>query len=113
MKLTYDVNQNPPLKKNLLYAFQQLLAIMAATPVGWTNMWIAILGDVGVLIICILNAMRAMGSRKATSHGREVCCCCHEHEHHHDDDGCCCCHEHRHDHHEHDGECHCHHEDKE
>ena len=31
MKLTYDVNQNPPLKKNLLYAFQQLLAIMAAT----------------------------------------------------------------------------------
>ena len=31
MKLTYDINQNPPLKKNLLYAFQQLLAIMAAT----------------------------------------------------------------------------------
>ena len=31
MKLTYDVNQNPPLKKNLIYAFQQLLAIMAAT----------------------------------------------------------------------------------
>ncbi len=31
MKLTYDVNQNPPLKKNLVYAFQQLLAIMAAT----------------------------------------------------------------------------------
>ena len=31
MKLTYDINQNPPLKKNLVYAFQQLLAIMAAT----------------------------------------------------------------------------------
>ena len=31
MKLTYDVNQNPPLRKNLIYAFQQLLAIMAAT----------------------------------------------------------------------------------
>ena len=31
MKLIYDVNQNPPLKKNLIYAFQQLLAIMAAT----------------------------------------------------------------------------------
>ncbi len=31
MKLTYDVNQTPPLKKNLIYAFQQLLAIMAAT----------------------------------------------------------------------------------
>ncbi|MBR5230938.1 MAG: uracil-xanthine permease [Clostridia bacterium] len=31
MKLVYDVHQNPPLKKNLIYAFQQLLAIMAAT----------------------------------------------------------------------------------
>ena len=31
MKLTYDVNQTPPLRKNLIYAFQQLLAIMAAT----------------------------------------------------------------------------------
>ncbi len=31
MKLVYKVDQNPPLKKNLIYAFQQLLAIMAAT----------------------------------------------------------------------------------
>ena len=31
MKLVYGVNDKPPLKKNLLYAFQQLLAIMAAT----------------------------------------------------------------------------------
>ena len=31
MKLTYDINQTPPLRKNLIYAFQQLLAIMAAT----------------------------------------------------------------------------------
>ena len=31
MKLVYDVNQKPPLRKNLVYAFQQLLAIMAAT----------------------------------------------------------------------------------
>lgn len=31
MKLVYDVHQTPPLKKNLIYAFQQLLAIMAAT----------------------------------------------------------------------------------
>ena len=29
--LVYDINQKPPLKKNLVYAFQQLLAIMAAT----------------------------------------------------------------------------------
>ena len=31
MKLVYNINQKPPLKKNLVYAFQQLLAIMAAT----------------------------------------------------------------------------------
>ena len=34
MKLVYDINQKPPLKKNLVYAFQQLLAIMAATLLG-------------------------------------------------------------------------------
>ena len=31
MKLIYDVNQKPPIGKNLVYAFQQVLAIMAAT----------------------------------------------------------------------------------
>ena len=31
MKLVYGVNDKPPLRKNLVYAFQQLLAIMAAT----------------------------------------------------------------------------------
>ncbi|MBR6808780.1 MAG: uracil-xanthine permease, partial [Clostridia bacterium] len=31
MKLVYDINDRPPLKQNLIYALQQLLAIMAAT----------------------------------------------------------------------------------
>ena len=31
MKLVYDINQKPPIAKNLLFAFQQVLAIMAAT----------------------------------------------------------------------------------
>ncbi len=31
MKLVYDINDKPPIRKNLIYAFQQLLAIMAAT----------------------------------------------------------------------------------
>ena len=31
MKLVYDIGDKPPIKKNLVYAFQQLLAIMAAT----------------------------------------------------------------------------------
>lgn len=31
MKLTYNVNEKAPFGKNLVYAFQQLLAILAAT----------------------------------------------------------------------------------
>ncbi len=31
MKLVYDIQDKPPIKKNLIYALQQLLAIMAAT----------------------------------------------------------------------------------
>jgi len=31
MKLIYQVNERPPLSKNIVYAFQQVLAIMAAT----------------------------------------------------------------------------------
>lgn len=31
MKLVYDVHEKPPIRKNLVYAFQQLLAIIAAT----------------------------------------------------------------------------------
>ena len=31
MKLVYDVHGRPPFAKNLLYAFQQLLAVIAAT----------------------------------------------------------------------------------
>ncbi|MBR0464800.1 MAG: uracil-xanthine permease [Clostridia bacterium] len=31
MKLVYDIQEKPPIRKNLIYALQQLLAIMAAT----------------------------------------------------------------------------------
>ena len=31
MKLVYDIADKPPIKKNLIFALQQLLAIMAAT----------------------------------------------------------------------------------
>lgn len=31
MKLVYDIHDKPPIRKNLVYAFQQVLAIMAAT----------------------------------------------------------------------------------
>ena len=31
MKLIYDINDKPELKQNLVFAFQQMIAIMAAT----------------------------------------------------------------------------------
>ena len=31
MRLVYDVEERPPFRKNVIYAFQQLLAIIAAT----------------------------------------------------------------------------------
>ena len=31
MKLVYDVQDKPPFKKTLVFAFQQMIAIMAAT----------------------------------------------------------------------------------
>ena len=31
MKLVYDIHEKPPIKNNLVFALQQLLAIMAAT----------------------------------------------------------------------------------
>ena len=36
-----------------------LIEVLAA--LGIANMWLAVFGDVGVAIIAILNAMRAMG----------------------------------------------------
>lgn len=46
--------------QNIVLAISIKVLIMLLTAVGIGNMWIAIFGDVGVAIIAILNAMRAM-----------------------------------------------------
>ena len=38
------------------------ILVLLLSAVGLANMWIAIFADVGVTIIAILNAMRAMNS---------------------------------------------------
>ena len=40
-------------------AFKALLLVLAT--IGLANMWMAVFADVGVAIICVINAMRAMG----------------------------------------------------
>ena len=46
--------------QNSIFAIGVKLAIMVLTILGITSMWAAILADVGVMVLCVLNAMRAL-----------------------------------------------------
>lgn len=46
--------------QNIVSAIGVKLLILALAAVGIANMWLAVFGDVGVAVIAILNAMRAM-----------------------------------------------------
>ena len=47
-------------RQNIIFALAIKAAVLLLSAVGLANMWIAIFADVGVTIIAILNAMRAM-----------------------------------------------------
>lgn len=47
-------------QQNIVFAIGVKLLILALAAVGIANMWLAVFGDVGVAVIAILNAMRAM-----------------------------------------------------
>ena len=47
-------------KQNIFFAIGIKLAILALIALGFANMWLAVFADVGVAVIAILNAMRAM-----------------------------------------------------
>jgi len=47
-------------KQNIWFALAVKAVILALGALGLANMWIAVFGDVGVMILAILNAMRAM-----------------------------------------------------
>lgn len=46
--------------QNIVFAIGVKLAILLMTAIGYANMWWAVFGDVGVAVIAILNAMRAL-----------------------------------------------------
>ena len=46
--------------QNIVFAIGVKLLILALAAVGIANMWLAVFGDVGMAVIAILNAMRAM-----------------------------------------------------
>ena len=47
-------------RENIIFALGVKLVILAFGALGIAGMWLAVFGDVGVLVIAILNAMRAM-----------------------------------------------------
>ena len=51
-------------KQNIAFALVIKFACLALSAVGIVNMWIAIFADVGVMILAVLNAIRAMFVRK-------------------------------------------------
>ena len=46
--------------QNIIFALAVKIGILVLAALGIANMWLAVFGDVGVAIIAILNAMRAM-----------------------------------------------------
>ncbi len=51
---------NGIVKQNIVFALGVKFAILALSVVGIANMWLAVIGDVGVAMIAILNSMRCM-----------------------------------------------------
>ncbi len=50
--------------QNIVFALGVKILILALAAMGVANMWLAVFGDVGVAIIAILNAMRAMRAER-------------------------------------------------
>ena len=50
-------------KENVFFALFVKAVILVLGAVGIANMWLAVFGDVGVLILAILNAVRAMKTK--------------------------------------------------
>lgn len=95
--------------ENIWFAIGIKLLILALGAFGVVSLWLAMFGDVGVLMLAVLNALRAMRPAMAeqpvrehshTHHHDGECGCGHEHHHHHhdddDDDDCDCGHGHHH-----------------
>lgn len=51
--------------QNIVFAIGVKLLVLLASALGYANMWAAVFADVGVAMIAILNAMRALGKKKA------------------------------------------------
>ena len=51
-------------RQNIIFAIGVKVIILVLAAFGIANMWLAVFGDVGVAVIAILNAMRAMSVKE-------------------------------------------------
>lgn len=47
-------------RQNIVFALSVKGVILFLGALGWVNLWVAIFGDVGVMILAVMNAMRSM-----------------------------------------------------
>lgn len=50
-------------KQNIIFAIAVKIGILILAAFGLAPMWLAVFGDTGVLILCVLNSMRALKAR--------------------------------------------------
>lgn len=51
-------------KQNIIFAISIKLIVLILSAIGISNMWQAVFADVGVSILAILNALRALYIRR-------------------------------------------------
>jgi len=50
-------------RTNIVFALTVKIGILVLSALGAASMWLAVFADVGVAVLCILNSMRALGTR--------------------------------------------------
>ena len=51
-------------RQNIVFAIAVKLIVLILSALGFANMWAAVFADVGVAVLAILNAMRALGTKR-------------------------------------------------
>lgn len=51
-------------KQNIIFAIAIKIAVLVLVALGYATMWVAVFGDVGVSVLAILNAIRALSYKK-------------------------------------------------
>ena len=76
-------------RQNVVFAIAVKLLVLLLAAVGVATMWMAVFADVGVTVLAVINAMRALGTGHVHFHLADLfkedahCHCHHHHEHHH------------------------------